>query len=72
MIRKYQKIVRRAEDMGVDTIGELGQRVGMGKNLIGARLGGRSAWRADEIVKICKELRIPREEVGNYFFSEIP
>ena len=52
MIRKYQKIVRRAEDMGVNTIGELGQRVGMGKNLIGARLGGRSAWRADEIVKI--------------------
>lgn len=72
MMRKYQKIVRRAEDMGVDTIGELGQRVGMNKNIIGSRLGGRSPWRADEIVLICKELKIPREEIGEFFFTELP
>ena len=35
------------------------------------RMQGKSAWRADEISRLCEVLEIPQEEVGRYFFPDV-
>lgn len=71
MKRKYESLVRRAEDMGIEYVRDLGEIVGLTPQSISSRLNGRSGWQPDEVVKLCQALDIPQEEVGKYFYPEL-
>lgn len=71
MKRKYEALVRRAEDMGIEYIRDLGEIVGLTPQSFSSRINGRSGWQPDEVVKLCRALDIPQEEVGKYFYPEL-
>ena len=51
-------------------LGEFADAVGMERSTFSGRINGKTAWRHDEIVKMCEILNIPMEQVYEYFFYE--
>ena len=50
---------------------EIADEIGMSDGTMNSRMQGHSAWRADEISRICELLGIAREDVGKYFFPDV-
>lgn len=50
---------------------EIAEECGIGVGTMTTRMQGKSAWRADEISRLCEVLEIPQEEVGRYFFPDV-
>lgn len=49
-------------------LGEFADAVGIGRSTLNMKINGRTAFRQDEIEKICKLLNISIEQVYDYFF----
>lgn len=71
MKRPYDRLVRRAEDMGYTQIADIGVLCGLNRPAISQRVNGRTDWQKRDILALCKELEIPKEEIGLYFFPEL-
>ncbi len=51
-------------------LGEFADAVGIDRSTLSMKINGRTAFRQDEIEKICKLLNISIEQVYDYFFYE--
>lgn len=49
-------------------LGEFADAVGIDRSTLSMKINGRTAFRQDEIEKICKLLNISIEQVYDYFF----
>ena len=59
--------------MGIEGGAQLG---GMGESTLSTRLNPKpeqknNEWRHYEITAICRELHIPQEQIGEYFFPKV-
>ena len=57
-------------------IREFAKLVGMGESTLSTRLNPKpeqknNEWRHYEITAICRELHIPQEQIGEYFFPKV-
>lgn len=53
-----------------DTMGEFAKACGYSRMLISEKLNNKSRLNADNIMKMCEVLNIPRDEIGMYFFNK--
>jgi DNA-binding Xre family transcriptional regulator len=51
-------------------LGEIADAVGIDRSTLSMKINGKTAFRQDEIEKICKLLNISIEQVYDYFFYE--
>ncbi|MBQ2396508.1 MAG: DUF739 family protein [Bacteroidales bacterium] len=51
-------------------LGEFADAVGIDRSTLSMKINGKTAFRQDEIEKICKLLNISIEQVYEYFFYE--
>lgn len=51
-------------------LGEFADAVGIDRSTLSMKINGKTAFRQDEIEKICKLLNISIEQVYDYFFYE--
>lgn len=51
-------------------LGEFADAVGIDRSTLSMKINGKTAFRHDEIEKICKLLNISIEQVYDYFFYE--
>lgn len=74
MVRKpFLKLRRLYEDAGLKQY-ELSEVSGIPDDTLKIRLNtpeDKCSWRACEIVKLCKVLHIPQEQIGEYFFPKV-
>lgn len=66
---------RLIEDEGFEHR-EFAKLVGMGESTLSTRLNPKpeqknNEWRHYEITAICRELHIPQEQIGEYFFPKV-
>ena len=71
----YLKLARLIEDEGFEHR-EFAKLVGMGESTLSTRLNPKpeqknNEWRHYEITAICRELHIPQEQIGEYFFPKV-
>lgn len=71
----YLKLARLIEDEGFEHR-EFAKLVGMGESTLSTRLNPKpeqknNEWRHYEITAICRELHIPQEQIGEYFFPTV-
>lgn len=71
----YLKLARLIEDEGFEHR-EFAKLVGMGESTLSTRLNPKpeqknTEWRHYEITAICRELHIPQEQIGEYFFPTV-
>ena len=52
------------------TLGEFADAVGMDRSTFSFKINGKTAFKQDEIERICKLLNIPMEQVHIYFFYD--
>lgn len=71
MKRPFDRLVRRAEDMGYCQIMDLGALCGLNRTSISSRVNGKTEWRRHDIEVLCQALEIPQEEIGLYFYPQI-
>lgn len=71
MKRPFDRLVRRAEDMGYRQIMDLGALCGLNRTSISSRVNGKTEWRRHDIEVLCQALEIPQEEIGPYFYPQI-
>lgn len=71
MKRPFDRLVRRAEDMGYRQIMDLGALCGLNRTTISSRVNGKTEWRRHDIEVLCQVLEIPQEEIGLYFYPQI-
>lgn len=69
------KLARLIEDEGFEHR-EFAKLVGMGESTLSTRLNPKpeqknNEWRHYEITAICRELHIPQEQIGEYFFPKV-
>lgn len=50
-------------------VGPFSRAVGLSGATVSERLNGRRDWTQSEIVAACDALDIPKNEIGDYFFS---
>ena len=65
----YSKLLGRIREHGL-TQRSLAEVIHINPATLNAKLNGKNAFTTPEIVGICKELCIPNEEIGSYFFAE--
>ena len=66
----YLKLARLIEDEGFEHR-EFAKLVGMGESTLSTRLNPKPERRHYEITAICRELHIPQEQIGEYFFPKV-
>ena len=71
--KPFLKLRRLYEDEGLMQK-EFSALTGIPENTLKTRLNtpeDQGSWRCSEIVKICKALHIPQEQIGEYFFPKV-
>ena len=71
----HYQLARLIEDEGFEHR-EFAKLVGMGESTLSTRLNPKpeqknNEWRHYEITAICRELHIPQEQIGEYFFPKV-
>lgn len=64
----YSKLRGRITEK-VGTQSELSRLTGISEHTLSLKLKGRFGWKQIEILKICKVLEIPFEQIPVYFFA---
>ena len=69
-MRKYEygKLLGRMKECGF-TQERLAKAIGIGETSLNLRLNGKLDFKRREMVDICDQLKIPYEQVGDYFFA---
>lgn len=77
-MRKNKELRRRIEDADL-TQRDLVALTGIGESTLSMRLNAESGekgehgnWRKHEILEICRAAKIPRKDIGDLFFPELP
>lgn len=74
MKKPYLKLRRLIEDEGFRQR-EFGKLVGIPESTFSTRINTpeeKGCWRHCEIIAVCKVLHIPQEQIGEYFFPDVP
>lgn len=53
-----------------DTQINFAKEYGVSENTLSQKLNNKMRFTSDDIIKICEMLSIPKEEVGQYFFTQ--
>lgn len=69
MLFDYRKLLGRITEM-CGTQANFAKRINVSERSISLKLNNKLSFRQDEIEEICKELDIPQEQVGLYFFTK--
>ena len=79
MYRKFHKLrVRFAAEQsagvacGNSHVAEAARRAGIPPSTLTARMTGRLPFTARDIAGLCKVLDIPADQIGSFFFEELP
>ena len=64
----YSKLRGRIKET-LNTQGELAKQLNITDQSLSSKLNGKQAFKQSEILRICKLLAIPNEEIGLYFFN---
>ena len=65
----YSKLLGKIKECGY-TQEILADKIGIAISTMSAKLNNRNAFTTKEIGAICKELNIPKKDIGLYFFAE--
>lgn len=65
----YQKLLGRMKEKNLSQL-QLSKIIGMAEATLNIKLNGKSFFKQNEIVKICKALDIDDKEVDAYFFAQ--
>lgn len=65
----YQKLLGKIKEKNLSQV-ELSKTIGMAETTLNLKLNGKSYFKQNEIVKICKVLDIADSEVNGYFFTQ--
>lgn len=63
---KLRELIRKR----FDTLGKFADAMNMDRSTLSNKINGISAWKQDEIEKVCSLLGISLSEVYEYFFYE--
>lgn len=66
----YSKLKGRIVEMGM-TQTDLAVKIQMAKSTLNLKLNNKISFSQDDIIAVSKELLIPKDEIGIYFFTEI-
>jgi transcriptional regulator with XRE-family HTH domain len=69
MAYNYSKLLGRMKEFGY-TQSTLSEAMGKDKSTICSKLNNKGEFKASEIDTICRELDIPNEQIGEYFFAK--
>ena len=64
----YSKLLGRIRECGF-TQANLAKSIGVNKGTMSAKLNSKFAFTNEEVIGICEKLNIPRNEIGDYFFT---
>lgn len=68
MIYDYSKLKGKIVEVFTTQI-EFARAMGLSERTISLKLSNKIDWKQSEIVRACKLLRIPKEEMDSYFFK---
>lgn len=71
MYRKFHKLRVRFAELDLSQA-EAARRAGIPPSTLTARMTGRLPFTARDIAGLCKVLDIPADQIGNFFFEELP
>ena len=66
----YSKLKGRIVEMRM-TQTDLAVKIQMAKSTLNLKLNNKISFSQDDIIAVSKELLIPKDEIGIYFFTEI-
>lgn len=65
----HSKLLGRMRELGF-TQERLAEAIGINRSTLSSKLNGLSYFSTEEMDTICKELDIPNDDVGKYFFAK--
>ena len=68
MAYNYSKLIGKIRERGF-TQETLADAIGKDKSTLCSKLNNKGEFKAGEIDSICRELDIPNEQIGEYFFA---
>lgn len=71
MYRKFHRLRVRFAELDM-TQAEAARRAGIPPSTLTARMTGRLPFNATDIAALCKVLEIKPEEIGTFFFEDMP
>ena len=71
MYRKFHRLRVRFAELDM-TQAEAARRAGIPPSTLTARMTGKLPFTARDIASLCKVLDIPAEQIGTFFFEDVP